>query len=238
MESIKEYLYRTPMEALQTPSKIIFAVLGKPQNDPLDDTEAKTLLLLKWLLNNCDVDPTELRTEGGETMLHEAVRNGQTVLAIWLAATYHILTHVIGDTSGKMPVHLSLELAPPNDDKGTSGSLAHFMIMYAGEGRQHGTWTKDERAWNLTDRDGHTVRDYAKCCKDKHVWYQAWKPYWDSNFSLMIDMLGDGESTADQFDAHCKEHFMHGFIEALSDDMEEIRFLFAAISYGRLDVLR
>jgi len=237
MEAIKEYLYRTPIEALQTPSKMIFALLGKPQNDPLGDTEAKTLLLLKWLLDNCGVDPTELRTECGETMLHEAVRNGQTVLAIWLAATYHMLTRVIGDTSGKMPVHISLELAPSND-KRASGSLAHFMIMYAGEGRDRDGWTKDERAWNLTDRDGRTVRDYAKCCKDKQIWYQAWKPDWNSNFALMIDMLGDGESTVDQFDIHCKEHFMHEFIEFLSDNVEEIRFMYAAISHGRLDVLR
>eukprot|EP00978_Attheya_sp_CCMP212_P006846 scaffold15966_cov52-Attheya_sp.AAC.4 len=232
MECIKEYLYRTPMEALQTPSKMIFAVLRKPKNDPLGDTEAKRLLLLKWLLDHCDVDPIKLRTLSGETMLHEAVRNGETVLAIWLAANYHVLTHVMGETSGKLPVHISLESSP------SSGSLAHFMILYTGEGRNYDAWTKDERSWNLTDRDGRTVREYAKFCDDECIRNKAWKPDRNSSFATMVDILGDSESTADQFDAHCHEHSLYRFVEPLCHHMEETRFLYTAISHGRLDILR
>ena len=125
------------------------------------------------------MDIANLKTPDGDTILHEAVRNGDAGLAIWLAANYRTLNYTMGTASGRMPVHLAVSLADGFAASSAGNTIwselesglkmYQLMIKHAGEYRLDYTWNADARVWTLADRSGKTVRDYTNAlCKDNN----------------------------------------------------------------------
>jgi hypothetical protein len=116
-------------------------------------------------------------------------------------------------------------------------AMCKFMIQYAGEGRggyDAVAWCKDKRAWALEDSNGRTVKDYAMSCCVSEVRNEALKSGYQKAYRRMLTVALDEACSTTSFQSHAERTNLKGF---RFDDWDEMRFIHACISLGRLDVL-
>jgi hypothetical protein len=145
MVGVKQFLYSEAPDACSTASDVAIHCVHRPDFDERSClTDACRLLLLAWLDSNGYVDLVKTRTSSGDSILHVAVHNKETVIAVWLACEFPMLAHMRSATTGQLPVHVALERVADQDDC-VEKALCQFMIQYSGEGRGYMAWLKDEK---------------------------------------------------------------------------------------------
>jgi hypothetical protein len=201
-----------------------FCVQRPTYDEVLDVTDACRLLLLDWLDSNGHVDLVKTRTLSGDSLLHEAVYNKETVIAVWHAQRFSQLAHTRSTTSGQLPVHVSLERVADQDNC-VDSALCQFMIHYSGEGRGSFPWCHDRRTWALEDSKGRTVNDYASSCCVEQLRKRALRCVNEKSYRQMLDMALDEASTIQLFEFHVQRSNLED--STFSDCYDEIRFFHA-----------
>ena len=98
-ELVKCFLYRTLHDAQQDAASVAMLCASHSATARFCFSTALRIRLLQWLQHRACVDIAKLRTRDGDTILHEAVRNGDAWLVIWLSANYRSLNYTMGETS-------------------------------------------------------------------------------------------------------------------------------------------